>query len=81
MINSTGPVWFTARIDAKNAGYFEAVPIGEDAITGFIEYRVQIDEEVFVLQHNPEKSIWHLFYRAIEQSLYGASDDDATPVD
>jgi hypothetical protein len=72
----TSPIWFLARINEKSAGYLEAVPIGVDTVTGFVEYRVQIDEEVFVLSHNPDKGIWHLFYRAIEQSLYGQDDDE-----
>lgn len=69
------PVWFTARINNKHLGSFEAVPIGEDPVTGFVDYRVTIDDEVIVVQHNPEKSFWHLLYRALDTSLYGHDDD------
>jgi hypothetical protein len=70
------PVWFTARVNAKNAGYFEAVPIGEDPVTGMIDYRITIDEETFVVAHRPDKSIWHLLYRALDASLYGSDEDE-----
>jgi hypothetical protein len=72
----TQPVWFVARIANKNMGYFEAVPIGADPVSGFIDYRITIDEEVFVVGHNPDKPIWSLLYRALEASLYGADDTD-----
>jgi len=74
--DATQPVWFTARVANKNAGYFEAVPIGTDPITGMIDYRITIDEEVFVVGHHPEKSVWHLLYRALDASLFGQDDDE-----
>jgi len=80
VMSKQNPIWFTAREGAKNIGYLEATPIGVDAVTGFTEYRVQVDEEVFVLLHNPERGIWHLLYRAIEQSIYG-DDPDAEIID
>ncbi len=73
--NTNLPVWFIARVANKNAGYFEAVPIGQDPVTGMIDYRIQLDNEVFVVAHNPEKPIWMLLYRALDASLFGDQDD------
>jgi hypothetical protein len=73
------PVWFTARVANKNAGYFEAVPIGTDPITGMIDYRITIDNEVFVVAHHPDKSIWMLLYRALDSSLFGEDTDELPP--
>lgn len=73
------PVWFTARVADKNAGYFEAVPIGTDPVTGMIDYRITIDEEVFIVGHHPDKSVWFLLYRALEASLFGQVDDEISP--
>ena len=70
-------VWFTARQANKNTGYFEALPIGLNPVTGMIDYRITIDEETFVVAHDPKKSVWHLLYRALDASLYG--DDDELP--
>lgn len=72
------PIWFTARIANKNAGTFTAVPIGRDPVTGMIDYRIELDNEVFVVAHHPDKSIWHLFYRALDASLFGDDDDEPT---
>ena len=73
--NNRHPVWFTARVADKNAGYFEAVPIGIDPVTGMIDYKITIDNEVFVVAHHPDKSVWHLLYRALDASLYGEDDE------
>ena len=69
------PIWFTARIANKTVGYFEAVPIGVDPITGMVDYRIDLDGEVFVVGHHSNKSMWHLLYRALDASLYGQEDD------
>lgn len=73
---SKEPIWFTARVGNKNVGYFEAVPIGENPVTGMVDYRISIDEENFVVAHHPDKPVWHLLYRALDASLYGDSDND-----
>lgn len=64
------PIWFTARQANNFAGYFEAVPIGIDPISGMTEYRVTINEEVVVIRHDASKGFWHLAYRAIEAALF-----------
>jgi hypothetical protein len=79
MTTNLPPVWFTARAANKNAGYFEAVPIGVNPVTGFVDYRISIDDEVFVVAHDPAKSVWHLLYRALDSSLYGSESDDEMP--
>lgn len=68
------PIWFTAREADKNKGYFEAVPIGIDPISGLTDYRVTIDDTVLVIRHDESKGIWHLAYRAIEAALYPEDD-------
>lgn len=77
LLAKRSPIWFTAREADKHRGYFEAVPIGVNPITGMVDYKITIDEETFVVAHNPEKSVWSLLYRALEASLYG--EDDGLP--
>lgn len=64
-------IWFTARSNLKNIGSFVAVPIGVNPVTGMEDYRVTIDDEVFVVQHRPDKSVWLLLLHALEASVYG----------
>lgn len=70
------PIWFTARLANKTLGYFEAVPIGVDPVTGMVDYRIDLDGEVLVVAHHPDKSPWHLIYRALDASLFGEEADD-----
>jgi hypothetical protein len=71
----TQPIWFTARLANKNIGYFEAVPIGVDPVSGMVDYRIEIDGEVLIVAHHPDKSVWHLLYRALDVSLFDSEDD------
>lgn len=72
---SKEPIWFTARLANKTVGYFEAVPIGVDPVTGMVDYRIELDGETFIVGHHPDKSVWHLLYRALDASLFGLEDE------
>jgi hypothetical protein len=70
-------IWFTAREDHKHKGSFMAEPIGENPITGMVDYKITIDDETFVVAHDKNASVWMLLYRALDASIFG--DDDLPP--